>query len=152
MIQLAVKHRALNLFFCFTICEMVDENSRIITDEWKAYKGNGKEFIGGHETIEHAKDEYVRGDIYTNTAESYFCLINRGVYGAFHHVSKQPLHRYCNEFTFRWNNRQVKDGQRTIKAIKGADNKRLRYKMVSRFRSPYYFGGLGFPLRFPVNV
>lgn len=110
------------------IREMVDENSRIITDEWKAYRGIGKEFIGGHETIEHGKGEYVRGDIYTNTAESYFSLIKRGVYGAFHHVSKQHLHRYCNEFSFRWNNRKVKDGQRTIRAIRGADNKRLLYK------------------------
>jgi hypothetical protein len=54
--------------------------------------------------------------------------LKRGVNGIFHHVSKQHLFRYCNEFSFRWNHRKIKDGERTVMAIKGSDGKRLMYK------------------------
>ena len=72
--------------------------------------------------------EYSRGGISTNTAESYFVLLKRGVHGSFHHVSKQHLSGYCDEFSFRWNYRKVNDGTRTEFAIKGIDGKRLVYK------------------------
>lgn len=111
------------------IREMVDEKSRIITDEWPSYSGIGNEFAGGHETVNHGEKEYARGDVHTNTAESYFSLLKRGVMGAFHHVSKEHLPRYCNEFSFRWNNRDVTDGERTENAIRGISGKRLLYKI-----------------------
>ena len=109
------------------IREMVDKKSRIFTDEWKAYNGIGLEFAGGHETVNHGNDEYVRGDVHVNNAESYFALLKRGVHGIFHHVSREHLGRYCDEFSFRWNNRKVTDGERTIAAIRGAEGKRLMY-------------------------
>lgn len=109
--------------------QMVDKNSTIYTDEWSAYQGLGQEFEGGHEIVNHGAGEFVRGEASTNTAESYFALLKRGVTGVFHHVSKQHLHRYCNEFSFRWDNRKVDDGQRTENAIKGSGGKRLVYKV-----------------------
>jgi len=48
-------------------------------------------------------------------------------YRVFHHVSKKHLPRYCDEFSFRWNNRKVSDGKRTTEAIKGMMGKRLQY-------------------------
>lgn len=45
--------------------------------------------------------EYARGNVHTNTAESWFALLKRGVYGTFHHVSDQHLDRYVAEFAFR---------------------------------------------------
>jgi len=110
------------------IRENVHKDSTIMTDEWGAYFGIGKEFNGGHEVVRHGKKEYVRGDAYTNTVESYFALLKRGVMGIFHHVSKHHLHRYCDEFSFRWNYRKVDDGERTVEAIKGVTGKRLTYK------------------------
>lgn len=109
------------------IREMVDKNSTIMTDEWKSYTGIGKEFVGGHGVINHGLGQYVNGDISTNTAESYFALLKRGVNGTFHHISRQHLFRYCDEFSFRWNNRKVTDGERTTQAIKGIEGKRLIY-------------------------
>ncbi len=50
--------------------------------------------------------------------------------GTFHHISKQHLDKYCNEFSFRWNNRKVTDGKRTENAIKGFVGKRLIYKDI----------------------
>jgi transposase-like protein len=111
-----------------TIRTMVDKDSTIITDEWKSYTGIGKEFTGGHETINHGEGEFSRGYVYTNTAESFFALLKRGVMGIFHHVSKHHLHRYCDEFSFRWNYRKVNDGERTMVAIKGSKGKRLSYR------------------------
>lgn len=83
------------------IREAVDRESKIMTDEYESYSGIGKEFNGGHETVNHGRGEYVRGDISSNTAESYFALLKRGVHGTFHHISKKHLPRYCNEFSFR---------------------------------------------------
>lgn len=110
------------------IKETVDTDSRIMTDEWKSYTGIGKDFNGGHGIVNHGKNEYVNGDISTNTAESYFALLKRGVHGTFHHISKKHLHRYCDEFSFRWNHRKVEDGERTTQAIMGMVGKKLIYK------------------------
>jgi transposase-like protein len=109
----------------------VDSRSTIMTDEWHAYKGIGKSFKGGHRVIKHKDKQYVNGDITTNTAESYFSLLKRGVHGTFHHISKHHLHRYCDEFCFRWNNRKINDGERAESAIRGADGKRLTYKRAT---------------------
>ena len=110
------------------IRENVNRSSTIMTDEWRAYHGIGKEFDGGHHAVNHSKGEYVRGDASTNEAESYFALLKRGIVGSFHHVSKQHLDRYCDEFSFRWNHRQASDGERTAEAIKRAEGKRLIYR------------------------
>jgi transposase-like protein len=106
----------------------VDKESTIMTDEWGSYKGIGKGFKGGHKTVNHGLGEYVNGDTSTNTAESYFALLKRGVHGTFHHISKKHLPRYCNEFSFRWDNRKVSDGERTVEAVKGMQGKRLMLK------------------------
>jgi transposase-like protein len=112
------------------IRKMVDQQSTIITDDCGSYSGIGREFAGGHKTINHSLGQYVNGDISTNTAESYFALLKRGVHGTFHHVSKHHLKRYCDEFSFRWNYRKVNDGERAEAAIRGADGKRLTYKKI----------------------
>ena len=55
-------------------------------------------------------------------------ILKRGIIGAFHHVSKQHLHRYVNEFSFRWDNRKIEDGERTAEAVRQTRGKRLMYK------------------------
>ncbi len=109
------------------IFENVDRSSHIMTDEFPAYSGIGM-YYRSHKKVNHSEGEYVREDVNTNTAESFFALLKRGHYGIFHSLSKQHLFRYCNEFTFRWNNRKVSDGERMVEAIKGAEGKRLMYR------------------------
>jgi len=114
------------------IRENVKKSAAIMTDEFPSYRGLGSEFTGGHETVNHGERQYVRGDVHVNSAESFFALLKRGVHGTFHHVSKEHLHRYCDEFGFRWDHRKVTDGERTVEAIKGIEGKRLTYNQPIR--------------------
>jgi len=109
------------------IHENVNHEARIVTDELPSYNGIGEDFEGGHKTVNHSAGEYARDDINVNSAESFFALLKRGVHGTFHHVSKKHLHRYCDEFSFRWDHRKVTDGERTVAAIEGVVGKRLMY-------------------------
>lgn len=109
------------------IRENVDKSSRILTDEWSGYRGIGKEYAGGHETVRHGTREYVRGDVHTNSIEGFFGMLRRGLDGIYHSVSRKHLHRYLSEFEFRHNHRGLDDGQRTVAAIRAANNKRLTY-------------------------
>ena len=110
------------------IIENVHPLSAIRTDEHLGYKGIGKHFEGGHLAVNHSRKQYKKGDACTNTAESYFAILKRGVYGTFHHVSKKHLHRYCGEFDFRWNNRKVSDSDRTKSGLGSIEGKRLKYR------------------------
>ena len=83
----------------------------------------GTSLHGGHETVSHGTNEYVRGDIHTNTAESTHALVKRGIVGIYHNVSNEYLHRYLWQFDFMWNNRKMNDGERTVLAIKSAEGK-----------------------------
>jgi transposase-like protein len=109
----------------------VAKEAVMMTDELHSYWGLDKTFAG-HETVTHGAGEYSRKTkgglvVHTNTGESFFALLKRGHYGIFHQLSKKHLHRYCNEFSFRWDHRKVSDGERMVAAIKGATGKRLMY-------------------------
>jgi transposase-like protein len=106
----------------------VAKEAVLMTDDLPAYNDARDD----HRTVTHSKSEYARTDsdgmkVHTNTAESFFALLKRGHYGVFHQLSKKHLPRYCNEFSFRWNNRKVSDGERMVEAIKGVKGKRLMY-------------------------
>ena len=105
----------------------VDKSAKIMTDERLAHNGLEEEFAG-HEIVDHRHREYVHGDAYTNTAESWIALLKRGIMGSFHHVSEEHLDRYANEFAFRWDHRGISDGERAVEAIRGIEGKRLMYK------------------------
>jgi transposase-like protein len=110
------------------IRQNVSAKSTIMTDEFLSYKGIGRGFEGGHLLVNHGAGEYARDDgASTNTAESYFALLKRGIVGSFHSVSKQHLNRYCDEFSYRWSTREMTDSARTIKALEKAKDKRLLY-------------------------
>jgi len=110
------------------ILECVDRKAQIITDELSSYEGIGSKFRGGHARICHSAGEYACGNVHTNTAESSFSLLKRGLVGIYHAVSKEHLHRYVNEFDFRWNTRRLTDGARVAQAIKESIGKRLTYE------------------------
>ena len=84
--------------------KVVDKNVRlVVTDEHKDY--NYVDGIFPHETVKHSAGEYVRGEVHTNSIESFWSLLKRGVMGTYHNVSTKYLPFYLNEFSFRFNNR-----------------------------------------------
>ena len=111
----------------------IDGMASLMTDESKLYTKIGKKFAE-HGSVNHSAGEYVNPIqpwINTNTVESSFAILKRGLYGTFHSVSEQHLQRYATEFDFRWNNRSalgVNDVQRTNAALKGIEGKRLTYR------------------------
>jgi transposase-like protein len=109
------------------IRDHVEPGSAIHTDEFAAYRGLD-EFT--HESVNHGASEFVRGDVTTNSIESFFAVFKRGVYGTFHHVSPKHMHRYVDEFAFRLNEGNVKrhTTQRIDSFVEGTAGKRLTYK------------------------
>ena len=106
------------------VCKMIEESgftthrdfirkvvskdvSLVATDEAAHYRLLGSEYP--HDTIIHSKNEYVRGRVHTQSIESFWSLLKRGIIGSYHKVSKKYLPLYLNEFTFRFNNRKNPD-------------------------------------------
>ncbi len=67
-------------------------NSALHTDESLVYTAIGEHFQA-HETVNHSKREYVRGNVTSNQAESFFAQLKRSIDGTHHHVSPAHLHR-----------------------------------------------------------
>lgn len=111
--------------------EYIKAGSNIMTDDFSVYPW----IISPphvHDVINHSLKVYVRYEngkkIHTNTVEGYFGNLKRGINGVYHHVGKQHLHRYLSEFDFRYNSREVTDGERALQALKGFEGKRLTYR------------------------
>lgn len=110
--------------------EQISKKARLMTDEGGVYLQVGKEFAE-HGIVTHSAGEYSRGDITTNTVESSFAILKRGLYGTFHHVSEQHLQLYATEFDFRWNTRAklgFSDSDRAAIALKNIGGKRITYR------------------------
>jgi transposase-like protein len=110
-----------------------DRKSHLMTDDSRVYPSIGDEFAG-HSSVNHSAEEYVRlgGFAHTNTVESHFALLKRGVYGTFHNISEAHLHRYLAEFDFRANTRDMTDGERSAALLAGAKGKRLLYRQPDK--------------------
>lgn len=101
----------------------------VYTDEAMQYDHLGKHFAV-HESVNHGAEEYVRGDVTTNTEEGYFSIFKRGMKGVYQHCGKKHLHRYAAEFAFRYSNRAAKgvdDNGRAVMALQSIAGKRLTY-------------------------
>jgi transposase-like protein len=103
-------------------------DSELHTDESGLYRKVGREFAA-HKRVVHSRLEYVgpSGES-TNAVENYFSIFKRGMKGIYQHCSEKHLQRYLNEFDFRYNTREITDGERADKAIIGAEGKRLTYR------------------------
>ena len=110
------------------IVKNADRKSYLMTDDHTVYPKIGDEF-DGHGAVNHSAGEYVRGTFwYTNSVESYFALLKRGMMGSFHNVSKAHLYRYLAEFDFTHNTRKISDSERADELLRDARGKRLLYQ------------------------
>ena len=111
----------------------IDASASLMTDEAAVYTKVGRSFAN-HGVVVHSAGEYARvtaGTLTsTNTVESSFALLKRGLYGTFHHVGEQHLQRYVVEFDFRWNHRKTTDMERAVEVLRGIEGKRLTYRRI----------------------
>lgn len=113
------------------LAENAKRGSTIVTDENRLYGFTVGALGHRHEVVTHWTKEYVRRDdrtIHTQTIESFWATLKRGLMGQYHAVSPEHLHRYVSEFQYRWNTRKLKDGERIAQAIRQADGRRLCYR------------------------
>jgi transposase-like protein len=111
------------------ILKNVKYGSKVFTDSAVSYNRTGWHYI--HETVNHA-EEYVRGNVHTNSLENFWSLMKRNLAGTY--VAVEPFHldRYLDEQMFRFNNRKNKsDADRFSKALSQVVNRRLTYAEVT---------------------
>jgi hypothetical protein len=109
----------------------VEPGSTLHTDEHGGYLGLDGLFYT-HESINHGSGEYVRDGVHTNSIESVWAVMKRGIHGVYHHASPKHLDRYVSEFTFRLNDGDV--ARHTLDRISSllfaSTGKRLTYKAL----------------------
>ena len=115
------------------LMQHLHEKSRLVTDGSQTYK-----FVmptaAQHQSVDHSKYEWVRGDVHTNTLEGFFSIFKRGLVGVYQHMDKKHLDRYLAEFDFRFNNRaalKVNDAMRADRLLVGVAGKRLTYETTN---------------------
>jgi hypothetical protein len=82
------------------------DNATLITDEYRGYIGISR--FMSHEVIAH-QVWYVEDHLHTNGIESFWALLKRGIVGQYHKVSIKHLHKYVDEFCYRFNHRDHLD-------------------------------------------
>lgn len=80
------------------------DNSELFTDEYKAY--NRMSSLIKHQQVNHSIGQYSVNGVSTNSIESFWATVKRGIVGQFHKVSKKYLNAYLDEFCYRFNNRK----------------------------------------------
>ena len=107
----------------------LDRETHLMTDEGTAYR-YAKHHFADHSHVRHGADEYVRGNVHTNTIEGFFSIFKRGMRGVYQFCSEKHLHRYLAEFDFRYSNRIAlgcNDEDRASRLLLGIVGKRLTY-------------------------
>ena len=88
-----------------------EEDAVLITDKYSGY--NRLDKIIEHIKVDHEKMYSYRG-VNTNTIESFWAIIKRGIMGQYHKVSLKYLPDYITEFVFKYNNRNEDDMFETL--------------------------------------
>ncbi len=123
-----------------TLHKIIQENvsekvELLVTDDFASYQAalQGPTWQDKHKRINHSTGKYVDGDIYTNTVESAFSLLKRGIIGTWHKISLKHLQAYCNEMEWRFNNRDNNFLFRDT-LIKLIESKNIEYKELTKSR------------------
>ncbi len=110
----------------------VEVGSQLYTDDHVVFSDLDGLFYR-HDTVNHALGEYVRGSVSTNSIESVWAVLKRGLHGVYHHASKKHLFRYVDEFTFRLNEGNVERHslERLASFVDATAGKRLTYTRLT---------------------
>lgn len=106
------------------ITNKVEKNSMIYADNAYCYDGLVPL------RVNHGQGEYVRGEVHTNSIESFWAIIKRGYVGIYHQWSKKHLKRYIREYTYKFNNKSSANISEII--LHNTIGRYLSYKMLIR--------------------
>jgi transposase-like protein len=118
----------------------VAKESHVMTDEANQYAQLADDFAD-HDAVDHSREEWAYADrktgvvVTTNSAESYYSVFKRGMFGTYQHCDEKHLHRYLAEFDFRHSNRAklgIDDKARAERALLGVKGKRLTYETIGQ--------------------
>lgn len=93
------------------IREHISPEANLYTDDWKGYH-RASRMVMLHRAVNHSKQQWTSGKVHTNTIEGFWSHLKRGIDGIYHHVSAKHLQRYCDEYRYRYNTRDMSDGER----------------------------------------
>lgn len=121
-----------------TLHQIIDNNvaneAIIVTDAYKSYAAIGAKY--NHVVVKHEGGGYVKKEgttkFHTQNIENFWSVFKRGYVGIYHYMSKEHLHRYCTEFGYRYNTRQLTSVERFENALKNVSNARLTYNELIR--------------------
>ena len=110
------------------IKQNIHPEATVNTDDGMQYRWMSRHY--NHSIVKHRIGEYVRGDSYTNTIEGVFSHFKRSIIGVYHKASDKHINRYLNMFAWRWNSRDLGEGQRVNALLKSTVGRTLTYKAL----------------------
>ena len=111
------------------INQHVAPGSTVFSDEHPAYKELPNH---AHDSVNHSRGEYVRGNVHTNGIESFWSMFKRGHYGVFHHFTSKHINRYIAEFEMRWNMSNLGQAMRLDTMLGSVSGVRLTYSELKK--------------------
>lgn len=109
----------------------VKPEATVVTDAHLSYRGLC-DTHGGHIIVNHSAGEYAIDIYHTNTIEGFFSILKRGIFGIYHRVSPKHLHRYCEEFSYRYNSRKINDGERFTFTLTNTHGRLKYYQLTGK--------------------
>jgi len=107
----------------------VEKGINIYSDEWHAYNNLKDNY--NHSIVNHSVKEYVNGSAHTNGIEGFWSILKRGYIGIYHYMSKEHLHRYCIEFAYRYNNKELSGIEKFEIALRQVSTARITYNTLT---------------------
>lgn len=107
----------------------ISADATIVTDGHRPYQKIGHNYKL-HIIVNHAQDEWTNGQFSTNNIEGFWSIFKRGIIGVYHQTSPKHLHRYCNEFSYRYNSRESDTVIKFTDAVRATSKARITYKKL----------------------
>lgn len=110
------------------ICN-VKRTATLYMDEWGGYYKVQRYYK--HHVVDHGHGIYVDGGAYTNTIEGFwgnYC--KRSINGIYNWISRKHMQRYFNEFSFRYNTKDMTPSEKIHEVILNCRH-RLTYKQLT---------------------
>ena len=105
----------------------IEKGAILMTDEWTGYCNAHTAF--DHKFVDHSAKQYVDGNVSCNGVENFWSHFKRGINGIYYHVSRKHLQRYCDEYSYRFNSRDLTSCER-FEHIMGKVEGRLTWKTL----------------------